>query len=583
MLEIFKPAFSWLHLSDLHFRVSQAWSQDVVLKALLEDIHSRYSGPNRPDVIFITGDIAYSGATEEYDLAGDFIRKLLEVTSLGNDRLFLVPGNHDIARDRAEDAFYGARQRLTDALEVDRFFANKERRAMLFLRQEAFRKFANRMSPPDNGGYTDSSYAHSKQVMIGPIAVCVLLLDSSWLSQGGTTERGTLLVGEKQVLDSDTGTKTHALKFGILHHPFSWLQEFEQVQIENLLMERVHVVLRGHVHSEDQRIVESHGNRMSIFTAGASFETRTADNSYGWGNIDLAIGRGTTVIHKYQQASHRWVPLAPYGWNILTERSARISFEESFDIISARASDYPFYSASLLAGHETSVPQLIQGDVISMNWHIEQASSPNPIGKVVEELQQHLYWKQAWRSEDWSARCDSLTENLRTQLLSMRTQAREAKKILDDLERRCRHTGDVLLRSSRTESHTPVIDELRALLHSKDWSKVLEVLGHWQTGRVLSPDETKESGRMEVQALLGLGRVAEAVEKVKELISQDSQDGELFSLAAACYYQTKEYGDAASHLHKALDCGIHINHVRSLALAVAGKAGDRRLVERVSA
>jgi uncharacterized protein HemY len=112
---------------------------------------------------------------------------------------------------------------------------------------------------------------------------------------------------------------------------------------------------------------------------------------------------------------------------------------------------------------------------------------------------------------------------------------------------------------------------------------MLEVIGHWQTGGVLSPDEIKESSLMEAQALLGLGRVDEALEKVKGLLSLESQDGELLSLAAACYYQTKEYGNAASHLHKALDCGIHIDRVKSLARAVAGKAGDQRLVERVSA
>ena len=583
MPETFTTAIKWLHLSDLHFRTSQAWSQDVVLRTLLEDVRARYSGSNSPDLIFITGDIAYSGLADEYVLAEEFIKKLLDVTSLGSERLFLVPGNHDIDRGRAEDVLYGVHQRLRDPLEVDRFFASEERRRLLFLRQEAYRTFANRISPPDNGGYTNSSYAHSKQVVTGPITVRVLLLDSSWLSEGGPAERGTLLVGERQVIDSDTPTKVHALKFAILHHPFSWLRDFEQVQIENLLIERVHVVLRGHVHSEDQRTVEFQGNRTTIFTAGASFETRTADNSYGWGSINLATGQGTTVIHKYQQVSHRWGPLAPYNWDVLTGGIPTMSFQESFATISSGATDYPFYSASLLADHETSVPQIMEGEVVFMNLAVEQPGSSNPIGKIVRELRHHLYWKQAWSVHEWSAQCDSLTRNLKSGLQAMAARSRDVKHALDEHERQCRRSGKVILHSFKTDNRTPIIDELRALLDSKNWGKMLEVIGHWHSGGLLSPEESKESSRMEVEALLGLGRMSEALEKVEGLVSLGSKDSEVLSLAAACYYQAKDYGSAASYLHKALDGGIDIERVKSLALAIAGKAGDRRLVERVSA
>lgn len=152
-----KTKISWLHLSDLHFRKSQRWSQDVVLNSLLEDIRGRHSGTNAPDLIFITGDIAYSGQAEEYVLAEEFIRKLQDATEIDGQRLFLVPGNHDDDREREEDALFGDHQRLSDPLQVDRFLGSDQRRRTLFKRQKAYRAFANRICPPDNGGYTDCS------------------------------------------------------------------------------------------------------------------------------------------------------------------------------------------------------------------------------------------------------------------------------------------------------------------------------------------------------------------------------------------------------------------------------------------
>lgn len=53
------------------------------------------------DFLVITGDIAYSGSTEEYELALERIRKLIvEITELpldfAQERILLVPGNHDV-------------------------------------------------------------------------------------------------------------------------------------------------------------------------------------------------------------------------------------------------------------------------------------------------------------------------------------------------------------------------------------------------------------------------------------------------------------------------------------------------------
>lgn len=113
-----------LHLSDVHHRVGLPWmsaerqktirtearSRHRVLGPPLEDILRKdvlTNGP--PDIITFTGDIADWGLKEEYTVAEQQIRRILEITTVPRDRFYAIPGNHDVARKRGEDAWRGVR------------------------------------------------------------------------------------------------------------------------------------------------------------------------------------------------------------------------------------------------------------------------------------------------------------------------------------------------------------------------------------------------------------------------------------------------------------------------------------------
>ena len=69
--------------------------------ALRRDIASR-PAPVRVDAIFVTGDIAFSGAgrsDKEYDLARRVAARSRRGGGVKPDRIFLVPGNHDVNRN----------------------------------------------------------------------------------------------------------------------------------------------------------------------------------------------------------------------------------------------------------------------------------------------------------------------------------------------------------------------------------------------------------------------------------------------------------------------------------------------------
>jgi hypothetical protein len=82
---------TWLHVSDFHFRGGDPYDRDVVLRALVRSVRRFRDTDRVPDVIFATGDVAYSGKAQEYALATRFFDDLLEAANLDRHRLHLVP------------------------------------------------------------------------------------------------------------------------------------------------------------------------------------------------------------------------------------------------------------------------------------------------------------------------------------------------------------------------------------------------------------------------------------------------------------------------------------------------------------
>lgn len=60
---------SLLHLSDIHFRERTAWDADPVLRALTRFVGEEVERDGTPDLVAITGDLAFAGIEVEYDLA----------------------------------------------------------------------------------------------------------------------------------------------------------------------------------------------------------------------------------------------------------------------------------------------------------------------------------------------------------------------------------------------------------------------------------------------------------------------------------------------------------------------------------
>ena len=91
-----------LFLSDIHFG-REAYFPDECKnreKILRELIHTLKYLPEalKPHYILVTGDIAWTGASEEYGDAYNFFQEILDVTGLSGRHISMCVGNHDVNR-----------------------------------------------------------------------------------------------------------------------------------------------------------------------------------------------------------------------------------------------------------------------------------------------------------------------------------------------------------------------------------------------------------------------------------------------------------------------------------------------------
>ena len=102
----------WLHISDLHIQEAENAQRQAVLSEMLDEISRRSKTGVRMDFVVATGDLAFSGKCSEYELVAGFLSNLVDSVGIFSDKVFCIPGNHDVQRDRSKMCFLGTRSEI---------------------------------------------------------------------------------------------------------------------------------------------------------------------------------------------------------------------------------------------------------------------------------------------------------------------------------------------------------------------------------------------------------------------------------------------------------------------------------------
>jgi 3',5'-cyclic AMP phosphodiesterase CpdA len=271
-----------LNVSDIHFNHpicnSQMDPDRPFRTRLIQDARTRVAELGAVGAILVSGDIAYKGHPEEYDAAYSWLSELAGVCGCLLERVYVIPGNHDVNRVTARDNQSVRNvQRAVSGAQPD----NRERELRAqFLHPETgralmepiaeYNKFAARFSCQV---YTpDKLFWHQDLPLDNHTLLRIYGLTSTLLSGmdgQNDVKLGLYLSPLQTVLDPVDGV----VNLVMCHHPPDWLMD--QDEVDDAVNGRAMLQFFGHKHRtrihRDPHYVR--------FSAGAVNPER---NSAGW-------------------------------------------------------------------------------------------------------------------------------------------------------------------------------------------------------------------------------------------------------------------------------------------------------------
>ena len=295
--------FSFLHLSDLHISKKNIVDINIVLTALWEDLKKLTVSP---DFIIFTGDLIKNGASGyegdcEYDLAEQhFIKPLLEVTKLDRSRIFFVPGNHEVNRNKINTyADGGLTSKLVNRDELNLFIDNISDQTIFLQRLDNYDRFINSLCGDDNKFLVcKNNLSSTYKFPIADQTIGIACLNSSWRAYGGEEDYGKLLIGERQLDNAIKDLQKCDFRIAVFHHPLEWLAEYDRESIFDRLVQSFDVVCSGHLHTTNLNEIVFNKYKTVFSKGGAIYQNRIF-NGYSMIHFDLENKELEVFLRQY--------------------------------------------------------------------------------------------------------------------------------------------------------------------------------------------------------------------------------------------------------------------------------------------
>ncbi|HEU5378407.1 MAG TPA: metallophosphoesterase [Ktedonobacteraceae bacterium] len=312
----------WLHLSDFHTG-KDAYGQEQMFRYILKYIEQKVKSGYPPDLVFLTGDIADTGNPREYKAFMDtFFRSLQATLGAENEkRIFLIPGNHDVAQDKMKGAnFYELYQNIPELFDGSKEGARR-RKEHLYPRFQPYMNAAMHAAlqkdPKKNLKWLDSAEGcYTSVFTLNPNHIIgVLGLNTAWLSCDKNDQHhmtpGKSLIEAGLVRLAEEKCDTY---FVLGHHPIHWFRDDEIGAIRALFGQYQVIYLHGHLHKTSGRQDEGGGYSFLTVQSGAAFQARENDerrvNQILWCELDYAQKHVLVDPMQWSREQQDWVPNA---------------------------------------------------------------------------------------------------------------------------------------------------------------------------------------------------------------------------------------------------------------------------------
>jgi hypothetical protein len=303
----------WLHLSDVHECKKEGYHRAAMYDAIVTEVKDN---PRKPDIVFFTGDLAFSGTEDEYNLLKDRLLTPLRSVLPAGCPLFTIPGNHDVDRKRVVNPrlWMADEDERTAFQKVDGDGRQKRSDALL-PRFEAYRALEREFSAWGEDWLASEQGSVSKIVKLEGRTIAVVGINTAWLCQNDE-DWGRLTAGRTMVDAAlrQAGAAQPDLLVVLGHHPLAAMtgeKAWSDGDRIRLRLEQANAVyLHGHLHaSGGQRTGDSMQSVLAI-QAPSGFQAADSTvrrNGLLWGAADLHAGNVTITPKRWNDNFQKYV------------------------------------------------------------------------------------------------------------------------------------------------------------------------------------------------------------------------------------------------------------------------------------
>lgn len=277
----------FLHLSDIHFgqeKNGKLVKHDYIRNALLNDAETLTKERGAISRILITGDIAYSGKTNEYKTANQWLEKLTKICGCDETHVSTIPGNHDCDLDAISNQakMIYAQIRLSKQPELaqaylDGIIQDGEAANPFLPKLHNYREFAS--------GYDCDFESQSRPFWVRyfelPGGIKLRLIGFTSVQVSDKDDKiGKMILGNTQYTISEDANIVNVV---LSHHPLDWF--IDKIDALQYIHNNVRVIIVGHEHNLNiQKTVDGFTKKewLMIYAGATTPPDQPYDYTYNW-------------------------------------------------------------------------------------------------------------------------------------------------------------------------------------------------------------------------------------------------------------------------------------------------------------
>ncbi len=270
---------SILHISDFHFTRRKLREQQIVVDALIKDLETLCIGHRRPDLVVFTGDLVQRGGVDSHEDAYDcLLSRVAQATGCSDERIFIVPGNHDLARGVIDVSVDTHREWRAAAGDMDAINSMYEAGAFEDVGKTKFAAYGE-LERYLSDGIVKHRNRFVTVYRIAAIDIDIVVINTAMLSVGGheifEKDQGLLVVPEYALLEAKSTLSECSYRIYATHHPIDMLSEAGARMLRRSIEENADVHLFGHMHDPEARNIIGFKGELFSDQAGAIFTQRS--------------------------------------------------------------------------------------------------------------------------------------------------------------------------------------------------------------------------------------------------------------------------------------------------------------------